>query len=122
MKMLCLLGLSILFLPATATAFSDSVNCPAGYPCIYDVFISTTNALVLKVDTNDYDVVQVRWSRPGREGDQREFAGRRGLRNFTVLTSTTPGAMYKVSVNGCNRRTLQSSVCSGWTSMSRKAY
>jgi hypothetical protein len=120
-KKLYFIVIAILFPLATETVVTAQVACPVGYPCIYDLFIATNNALVLRVNTDDFDVVQVRWSRPGREGDRGEFSGRKGLRDIVVLKSTTPGVTYTVSVNGCNRRALQRSVCSGWNSMSKPA-
>jgi hypothetical protein len=47
-------------------------------------------------------VIKLPWSRPGRDGGQREHRGRNGL--IEVLTGTTNGVVYTVSVQGCNKR------------------
>ena len=95
------------------------VLCPDGLPCINDIFISTTNALVVNVDGASWDVINVRWSRPGREGEQTEHRGRTG--QIKVLTAVTRGVVYTVSVQGCNKRAFQSSRCTDWNRASIKA-
>jgi len=90
------------------------VACAADRPCITDLYISTTNALIVNVNLNgtNYDVINLRWSRPGREGQQRSFRGRNGV--IEVLSGTTKGVVYTVSVQGCNKRTFQSPACTDW--------
>lgn len=118
------IGSQLKKLPLLAIALpllaSDPVLCPADKPCIVDLFISTKGELIATVDGSGWDAINVRWSRPGREGQQREHPGRNG--NIRVLTGTTRGVTYTVSVQGCNKRFLQSSRCTGWEQASKKAY
>ena len=119
--MFLLLGISILTLPVTAPLrASDPVLCPYDRPCITDLYISTSNALIARVNGSGWDAINVRWSRPGREGRQTEHPGRNG--GIRVLTGTTPGVVYTVSVQGCNKRVLQSSRCTDWHTFSKRAY
>ena len=120
-RKLLLFGISISILPITTTLpVAAQVACAADRPCITEVYISTTNALIARVNGSDWDVINVRWSRPGREGAQTEHRGRNAA--IQVLTGTTPGVTYTVSVQGCNKRPLQSSRCSPWDQSSIKAY
>jgi len=96
------------------------VGCAYDRPCITKLYISTSSQLVARIDGSDWDVINVRWSRPGREGGQSEHAGRNAA--VVILRSTTPGVTYTVSVQGCKKRVLQSSRCSEWDSSSIKAY
>jgi hypothetical protein len=96
------------------------VACAYDSPCISDLFISTSNQLVARIDGSEWDVINVRWSRPGREGNQTEHPGRNA--EVVVFNSTTPGVTYTVSAQGCRKRPLQSSRCSPWDSRSIKAY
>ena len=94
--------------------------CPADRPCITALYISTRNELVARVDGGDWDAINVRWSRPGREGNQSERPGRNAT--IRILTATTPGVTYTVSVQGCNKRAFQSSRCTPWAQESVKAH
>jgi hypothetical protein len=96
----------------TALPIHAQVACAFDRPCITDLYISTTNALIANVNGSGWDVINVRWSRPGREGEQRSFKGHNGL--IKVLSGTTNGLVYTVSVQGCNTRPLQSSRCTDW--------
>lgn len=117
MAAVCWFGVLAMFfisLPANA-----QVACAVDTPCITDLYTSTTTALVVGVNGGQWDVINVRWSRPGRQGEQISHGGRNGL--IEVLSGTTRGVRYTVSVQGCNKRVLQSSSCTDWTSMSVKA-
>jgi hypothetical protein len=92
------------------------VACAIDTPCITDLYTSTTNALVVNVNGAQWDVINVRWSRPGRQGEQTTHTGRNGL--IEVLKGTTHGVRYTVSVQGCNKHVLKSSTCTDWTSTS----
>jgi hypothetical protein len=96
------------------------VACAYDRPCITELFISKSNQLVARIDGSDWDVINVRWSRPGREGNQTEHPGRNAA--VVVFNSTTPGVTYTVVTQGCRKRPLQSSRCSPWDSASIKAY
>ena len=112
-RTLLLLAASIAVLPtATTLPLSAQVACAVDRPCISRLYISTTNALVARVNGTGWDVINVRWSRPGREGAQTEHPG--GNATIKVLTGTTPGVMYTVSVQGCTKRPLRPSRCSPW--------
>ena len=115
-----LIGVATLLSLLASTPSRAQVACPADRPCITELLISTTNALVARINGSDWDVINVRWSRPGRDGNQTEHPGRNG--SVVVLKGTTPGVTYTVVVQGCNKRTLQSSRFSDWDSSTIKAY
>jgi hypothetical protein len=96
------------------------VACAYDRPCITELYISKSSQLVARIDGSEWDVINVRWSRPGREGNQTEHPGRNAA--VVVLSSTTPGVTYTVVTQGCKKRPLQSSRCSPWDSSSIKAY
>jgi hypothetical protein len=96
------------------------VACPYDRPCITELFISTSDQLVARINGSGWDVINIRWSRPGRDGNQIERAGRNAA--VVVLKGTTAGVTYTVVVQGCNKRALQSSRCSDWDRSTIKAY
>jgi hypothetical protein len=96
------------------------VGCAYDRPCITQLYISTSNQLVARINGSDWDVINIRWSRPGREGNQTEHVGKNAA--FVVLKGVTPGVTYTVVVQGCNKRVLQSSRCSDWDRSTIKAY
>jgi hypothetical protein len=113
-------GALALALPALTQQAAAQVACAYDRPCITRLYISNTDALMLTVKGSDYDVLQLRWSRPGRDGNPREFRGVDGT--VTVLKKTTAGVTYTVAIQGCNRRVLQRSQCTGWERQQIKAY
>ena len=111
MKMPIAIGFSTLALLGMTTA--ASAQCPAGQPCVVSVGINNSGQLVAVIrNTSGFDVMNVRWSRPGREGQQKEYRAKDG--RMLVFTSTGKGFTYTVSVQGCNKRALASSKCSDW--------
>lgn len=111
MKARTLVGFLALF--ATTTVAHAQRACPAGAPCISKIGFNNSKALMIQViNASEFGALNVRWSRPGREGKQQEFDGGNGL--IQVLSSTTPGVTYTVSVQGCNKRVVGRSSCSDW--------
>ena len=119
MKNLSLLGLSVLVL--TATTMADAQGCAFDRPCITRLYTAKSNALMAEVTAVNHDVINTRWSRSGRSGGNTGYAGN-GHRTVKILSGTTAGVTYTVGVQGCNKRLLQSSICSGWDHSTIKAY
>jgi hypothetical protein len=108
-----IIGLPLLSLPLATVAHGQS-TCAYDRPCVSEVFITRTHGLSATFRGEGWDVVHVRWSRPGRSGPQREYRGSNGT--VSLLPRVTPGVVYTVSIQGCNRRFARSSECSGWHS------
>ena len=113
MKMPYEIGFSTLALLGMTTAACAQAACPAGQPCVASVGINNSRQLFAVIrNASDFDVMNVRWSRPGREGEQKEYRAKDG--RMLVFTGTGKGFTYTVSVQGCRKRVLASSRCSGW--------
>ena len=113
MSTLSAIGSSFLVVLGMTTVVGAQAGCPAGGPCIVTLGLTKSGALVANIaNTSGQDVINLRWSRPGRVGAQKEY--RAVDSRFPVLASTTPRVTYTVAVQGCKKRTLQSSICSNW--------
>ena len=113
MKMPYAIGFSTLALLGMTTAASAEAVCAADQPCVASVGINKSRQLFAVIrNATEYDVMNVRWSRPGRQGPQKEYRAKDGP--ILVFTSTTKGVTYTVSAQGCRKRAIASSRCSGW--------
>lgn len=108
------IGVALLFLLKTTTLASAQAACPADQPCINSILINGRGGplTINVVNARGYDRLNVRWSRPGRQGKQSSYGGGDG--EIDVLSATSSGVLYTVSVQGCRTRVLQSSRCTDW--------
>lgn len=95
-----------------AAQAGDVNPCAAGRPCVTELFVDQFSRLRARW-TGDWDAYNVRWENPQlvRDAD----VGNAKTDGITVLQSAW-NKTYRFSVQGCNRRFLQSSVCSPWGS------
>ena len=126
MKNPALLVLSSLVLLVTTTMANAQralyfSGCAFDRPCITKLSMSISDALIATVNAGGYDVINTRWSRPGRSGGNTGFPGGND-RRITILSKATVGVVYTVGVQGCKKRILQSSICTGWDNASITAY
>ena len=61
------------------------VRPPLHYRALH---LDTSNQLVARINGSDFDVINIRWSRPGRDGNQTEHAGKNAA--FVVLKEESP--------------------------------
>jgi hypothetical protein len=67
--------------------------------------------IVAHWSSGGFDHYNVRWSVNGGPAQQLE---RGGDKNFVFVTTFQPGAIYSVSVQGCESHTLAHSTCTSW--------
>jgi hypothetical protein len=87
-------------------------SCAADRPCITGIWDTGNEIHVQWSGNGNYDNYNFRWSRPGRAETQSAHGG--GSGGETSIKNAHSGVVYRVKVQGCNTRVLQSSQCSPW--------
>ena len=90
-------------------------QCGVGEPCQFSYQNGRDVVFEFGNSGEDFDLYNIRYST--RNGT-KQVENRSGT--FTVH-NTRSGASYEISVQGCRKRFLQSSVCSAWVHISHRA-
>ena len=107
-----LCGLAVCALTPAATWASEPNLCPDDRPC-FNGARQNGNTVRFQFDgVVGWDYYNVRYRKDGGEKQVENRSGHYTFRN--VL----PRRVYTLSVQGCDRRALQSSRCSPWVSQS----
>jgi hypothetical protein len=88
-------------------------GCAYDRPCVTSVYETKAGAVTVEWNGQDnYNVYNVRWSRPGKDEVQVESGG--GSSGSFHVKNARSRTTYRFAIQGCNKRPLQSSKCTPW--------